>query len=769
MPFEAWSIGILVRGTTNADRMFAGISSQARLASINAELATGKINAAGAAAQRNALRLEAANQRMGQMAGFAAGAVALMSGAFIYEGVRSAGELQRAMIAVQNATGATGASLQALQSLVISTSGATAQSANTIAEEMAMAARSGLNNVSQLTQLFPLMARFADVQFLSPQHEDPVEAIRSAVQIAHYLKAYTPATLAPILELVNKTMQMQPEDLGKIVRQGKYFMPLASDLGMSPKDIFTVTAMMGQTGFLLGRGGTSIENFLAGMLKGPNIITAHMQKKQSDALIDLGLMSKSGHMNFFGGGKFHAIDALRQLQSREKQFGEGGAIRVAGDLLAAFGKQASQFLLTISDPIVAARMKQIEAQFNKLPSIQQMFDRYIGSFMGGWQQMTTNFRNIAIEIFLPILPYLTTGMKSVSAVLMQLSHFLDTHPKAGLGIAIGAFATMVVAAAYAVKQLWNLNLAIGAMGDLARANAGVVGASAAANAAGAGESTLSKAGRWGGIAWLGSMFAGALKWAFGNVEHRGEAGAGMWLATRGVLGTAVNWGAIGGFLLKVIPWALRVGNWVGWIIAGLSLLNKLPDIAVFIHNWWERSYPGIMKNLGYAFGMLSSGISDTFSRLLTAAGSAIGSITTLRAIAALVSGNTGAAAALWSQAWSNALAGQGGWTNAPPGSPTDYLRQGLKHQQFDRIRNIINSQDAGHHAKFLHGMRGPSEMLSMNHTGTIDVRITGATRADKALAKAVAFELSKTTRSDLRTSSSTVSLPNMSRMEVAPA
>jgi hypothetical protein len=117
--FEAWSIGVMVRGTTNVPQMFNGIANSARLATLNADLASGAITRAGAAAERNAWRMQAANQRMGQMAGMAAGAVSVMAGAFIFEGVRAAGEFQRAMIGVQNATGATGQSLKSLQDLVL--------------------------------------------------------------------------------------------------------------------------------------------------------------------------------------------------------------------------------------------------------------------------------------------------------------------------------------------------------------------------------------------------------------------------------------------------------------------------------------------------------------------------------------------------------------------------------------------------------------------------------------------------------------------------
>jgi TP901 family phage tail tape measure protein len=734
--FDAWKIGILVSASTNAPQMFASISTAARNAAINADLAAGNISRAGAASQRMAGQVSTANARMGTMLGYAAGAVALLSGAFIIDGVSSAAKFQTAMVAVQVATGAAGDAMSSLQKLALQTSTYTAQSATTIAQEMAMAARSGLNSVKQLTALFPQLAMFADVQYLMPGGiHDPVEAVKMGVQIAHYFKAYTPQTIGPVLDDLNRTMQMQPEDLSKIVRQGKYFIPLATNLGMKERDIFTLTAMMGQTGFLLGRGGTSIENFLGGMLKGPNILTAHLQAKQSAALRDLGLMDAKGNIKFMTGGKFDAMAALKEIQSKESEFGDGGAIRVGGDLLAAFGKQASQFLLTVANPVVASRMKQIQNQFKTLPSVIETFHKYMDTFSGQWRIAVTNFQTMANAIFLPILPMLTRGVHTVGVALGEIALWFANHPGAGLKTAIAFFGLTAVAATYAAKNLWNLNAAILAMGDLAKANAITTGL----NNAGAGESLLSKVGRITGIAWLIQFLRDHLPQlpkftvpskfptasAFPEVVAGGET-AMKFLPMLAEFGSKfipiIGWiVTLGQTVYEFFRHPYDMGEWLGKI-TGYLTFKVFPAIQQALSNGWDA----VNKELSALWPQLLGGFVTLLQKVL--------------------------------------------WVYTHPWDAARVAAQGTG-SWFSTLGHTI--QDDYHKASvgFQHGMNEEAHqnLLGPRTVRDINIHIHTHTSNPKKHAKIVADALEQMSRQALHSRSSTPSSPYYSNMEVSPA
>ena len=72
-----------------------------------------------------------------------------------------------------------------MRRLVISTSNVTAQSAVTIAGELAAAASSGLNNPARLRAAFPQLARAADVMWLGPKHLDPTESVTQLAKLSH--------------------------------------------------------------------------------------------------------------------------------------------------------------------------------------------------------------------------------------------------------------------------------------------------------------------------------------------------------------------------------------------------------------------------------------------------------------------------------------------------------------------------------------------------------------------------------------------------------
>lgn len=571
MAFSAWRVAVVITGSNLAGPAFGSLSSQA----------------AGANQKINATKASIMSLRAAALASFAA-----IGAAMIRDGVDAAAQLQIAMTNVGNATGATRTQLEGLRQTVLSVSGATAQSAVTIAQEMAQFARSSAFTPAQIQQLFPLVARFADVQFLA-RNADPTQSVKLGVQMAHYFKAWDPTSMGVMLDELNRLMNVQGEDMSAVVRQARYFVPMATSLGLSTEQIMQYLALMGQTGFLLGRGGTGMERALLGAINAP-ALTAHMQAFKSASLLALGMVDASGKPTYLtAGGGLNFSELMTGLLAAREKFGAADFARM---VYSIFGAQGQQLLMTLADPRVSGphgQLDKIRAAMNRQQSIVDQQAAFMNTLWGAWRQFVTNWQNISISVFYPTLPALTHGFKFLAVELGNVVGFLTSHPNLGIGIAVTAFAMVAAAAAGAAITTWQLILAIRAL------SAAEVGGAAGGAAAG-GRGLLARAGGWiaGGAGaaggWIASLFQQPSRFASPVDPAPGP----LWRVGALASGGARVLGMVGGIALRVI-------GWVGLIITALQLLNKLPDVAIAIYNWWARNKEQVYYAIGYAFGAIT--------------------------------------------------------------------------------------------------------------------------------------------------------------------
>jgi TP901 family phage tail tape measure protein len=619
MGMSAWRVFVTIRATNLGGAAFMQLGSQA--------------NAAEAKIARIRTSMLALRATVGAV-------MTYVGAAFIAHGVDAAAQLERAMTAVGVATGTTGKSLSALRSQVMQVSGVTAQSAITIAQEMATAASAGLNNPQRLAAAFSQIAKFADIQYMGPHAMDPVEAVRIGTQFAHLFRTYQGAPLQRMLDDVNRIMFVMPERIQNLLTQGRYFISDALAVGVSEPDIMQQLAIMGQTGFLRGKGGTGLDAVLRGSMASMNL-TGFQRGKQVEGLRDLGILDFNNRFQFADAQGHLLLNQLinqvvAQLDYFKYQDARTGQSRWYSDLVKAYGIQGARYLTNVATPAVQAQEARNRVAFGRIGTIEQIYEKYYSTFFMQWRRFVTNIKNITMDIFMPILPRLTPLFRSLAYTLGDIDKFLLAHPKAGMAVAISAFAATGASAAFAAVNMWKLVAAIDGLGML-----GLGSKNPAMRGVGASGGMLEGLG----LGWLatlgsriGSSVASALRFVGGGA---------------GVVGRAAG------------PLAI--------LYTAHQILYNLPDFLVMVRNWWARSSPQIAGAIGSAFAEitfnLQQGITSMYRSIAYMFTS--GAIAKYSALEMLGRGDM--ARLFLTQTYMDAVKRQGGWTKDDPGSFGHYL------------------------------------------------------------------------------------------------
>lgn len=672
-------VGIALRFTSNGVLTMERLNMATKSANISLARSQGLIDANTAALNRQALAVDRVSSRWRYMRGMVAGGIAVAGAMAIGAGVKDAAQFQMAMQNVAASTPlASRAQLAGMQRLVIRTSGITAQSATTIAQELGAAASAGLgSNPARLMAAFPQIARAADVMWLSPKHINPVQAVTQMSQLSHLFGAYNGPYLAQMVDAATRLMFTQPEALSKMINQGKQYIPAMLGAGIGLPEIFRATMTMGQTGLLSGRGGAGIMRFLQYMM-GSAMMTGHLEKRRAAAFRDLFGTEHAGAM-FMHGNRFDFEDAIAFLTKRRSQI---GTARFMTDVYSGFLAQGGNYLQAVTRAPVQAQAAQNWRSFMAFgplgQGVEKLWSKYTNTLIFAVWQAMTNLVNVLISIYRTTLPFLTTAFKAIAVVLQNLADFFMKHPKAALATAIASFGLVAVTAAYAAKQLFSLNAGIAMLGDIA-AGKNVGGAVAAAKGgrgwlstllfgspfkamerdaggrfiAGSGAaarpgllSPISRAIQGGFDAVMGSSIMLQMRaMLFGTAGRAAERNAlGQFTsvgrsAMPGILTPVLRFlGPIAEFIGWLLPRALmRFIPIVGWITLALTafigignLVNNLPNLSVKIYNWWLRSRYGIGYAFGYALGELErimlGAIRAFASSLASSAGGIMGDI-----------------------------------------------------------------------------------------------------------------------------------------------
>ena len=472
---ESWLISVMMRFASNGARVMNEIDSAVGGANSRVDAHTRKVNEATAAWNRFNL----ATVKAGTMF---AGGIALAGGAAILYGINQAAKLELAMKGVYAATGSLhDASMQKrLFNMVVSTSGITAQSATTIANEAYMLASGGLNDPRFLLSAFPQIAKAADVLWLStmgtPKAVNPVEAASEMLKLAHLFGDYQGKPLHDAVDAMVRLQMVQPDALKKVVTQAKYFVPTAIAAGVDlhnlpQSDLLALMASGGQLGLMSGRMGTGLARYIQYMEKAP-VMTAHLSAAQRAGMVGLGLFDAQGRNKFIDAhGNLGLGASIHYLgQKMDDMVKQGRRPEFLADLFAAFLQNGGTFMSTMLLPQVRAqRSRNILAMGRIAPpgtAVETLQDEYMHTTIGAWKYFTTNFQNIWLYTFTPMLPDITSDLRSVGFAFGQFGNTLKDNPQMASDLAHIVEGITLLASARALLGggLWLFSLASGIKG-----------------------------------------------------------------------------------------------------------------------------------------------------------------------------------------------------------------------------------------------------------------------------------------------------------------
>jgi hypothetical protein len=428
---ESWLISVMMRFTSNGARVMNEMATAAQTAETRVD------------------RVTAAMTRLRDASTMAAGGIALIGAAIDVYGVTKAAQLELALTGLYSATGANSKQQTQLRNMVLGISGITAQDAVTIANEAYMVASSGLNKPDRLRTAFPQIAKAADVLWLStmgtPKAVNPVDAAVQMTKLAHLFGAYYGKPLHDMVDFSTRLMMVQPDALSKVVTQAKYFVPTAIGAGVDlhnipASDLAMALASMGQTGLLQSRGGTGLARYIEYMMKAP-VMTAHLSKNARNSMVDLGLFDAQGrnrfldaHGNFELGASLHYLGEKFDLWAKE-----GQRSRFIQDVFGAFLEQGGRFVETMTLPQVRAQQAQNVIAMQRIAppgkAVDTLWDRYMHTTVGAWKYFVTNFQNLWIYTFTPMLPQVTQMLRSMGDALGAVGKWMNAHPGTATGIA----------------------------------------------------------------------------------------------------------------------------------------------------------------------------------------------------------------------------------------------------------------------------------------------------------------------------------------------
>lgn len=491
--FAAWRVAVVLSARNLTSPAFASFIADAKAAESSQE------------------RMKRAIQGVHTAATIAFAGAGVALSAFVVHGLAEAGQFELAMKNVAISTGAAGSQLRALQGMAIDLSGKTSQDVTQIAKEMAMAGKAGLT-ANQLQSMMPQIAAYADVQMRS-HNVDPIEAVKEAVQEAHLFQAYgykqqqfhgkQTTDLQAMLEYMNELSFVQPEGMQKVVTQSAYFVPIARALGATMDQSMDLLGLMGQTGFLRGKGGTGLAQVVNSAINTTEL-TASRSAKKTEALRGLGIINADGSPAYVDRQGHIQLQAM--LDHLAKVAENTNPAHYQQMLNAAMTANGARMTAVMTSPAAQEQLIRLRAKMHNIPKIQEAQNEYLGQFSVSLNTLRTNVNTAIAALFLPLAQRLTPVIRELAARVMDFAKWVYAHPGLGLDITLviigAAAASFAVAGGLALRQLWLLNGALLTLAGSARA-------AAAAEDLQAGSNLLSGASGGGK---LGKFF----KWILGG-------------------------------------------------------------------------------------------------------------------------------------------------------------------------------------------------------------------------------------------------------------
>lgn len=410
------------------------------------------------------LKVLSLNKNLKQIRGFTLGAAGILGGigvgiaAPLIDAVSKAAQLQKQLLSVQIATRGTADQMDAMRIAMEKASSTTIFSTYDVASMAKIIATSNSFNAPQLTSLLPEYARFADVQSLM-KGTDYETSVREAVRLAHTAQLYSPKDLGDYLDTLTKASILSSGNISELGTALKYSQGTAQTaLGVDPKNMVLLTALLNRLGFAGSRGGT---NLIDGMIRTiPGIFGSGLLKgKSNEALRAMGLVNAQGHSLVFNNGKFDAMKWMQGLAAYiSKEFSTHPEAIARQDILTnfqhAFGAQGRRVASLLASPQALQQFLIMEKQFEELASTGAIQDTFVQkSTYQQYKTAVTNFQNAMIELGTQLLPLATTALNHFNYYMTHLTSFMQNNKEG-----VKAFADGMVALSVAFVGLGTLAL-----------------------------------------------------------------------------------------------------------------------------------------------------------------------------------------------------------------------------------------------------------------------------------------------------------------------
>ena len=694
-------------------------------------------------------------------------------GDFVARGLDEAGKFELAMKNVAIATGATGDTLKGFQNMAIDLSGKTSQNATQIAQEIAMAASAGLSN-AQLKVMGPQIAAYADVQ-MRAHGTDPVDAVSEAVQAAHLTRSYgnnettfrgkKTTDLGAMLEFMNELSFSQPENMKRVVTQMGYFAPQGKALGLNLDNIMDTLTVMGQTGYLKGKGGAAFAQLLNGAIN-TVAVTAHKQSAKTEALMGLGVVDRTGkpiYVNSKGQLNWTAFSAhMRKMEENTNH------AKLHAMLQAGFGVNGGRFAdIAFNPDTEKQRLATRHKMDTMIPDIATEQKEYLALYNVAWNTLKTNTTNAIIGLFTPLMTQLTPYINELAASVSNFAQYFMSNPdlglKVSLGLITGSVALVGAGTTMLVRQFLTLAGSINVLAASARAASAANAVSAGVNdAAAAGDAMgvpaiiaggAGKSGLWAGIKRLltpildGTLLAKAFTpTGFGAAFGKGFAGDMF-------AGIANSLKIIATPLTFVAGLFVDIGTVVAGIVAGSAgLVLFFAALAAGVA--WVATHPFDFGKLLYNFDVgLRKGLAIVFDGIGNALKAALSA--TMNGIGLLVGMIAGIVTAVINAVRNPAAAGGAAvdWMKTTGGSIEDWYRQ--LHAAANGFANpVVPLSTKGYSTG---GPAAPGQPLGPS-IGTLNINVTEA-KDSKKTAEAVMKHITKTATFHKRASGGTRNTP----------
>jgi hypothetical protein len=390
------------------------------------------------------------------------------------------------MIGIQAVTRGSVGEMTSLEAAIMKVTGVTTFSNVQIAQMAKTLATSNKLTVSQISDLIPVFAKFADAQYVL-KGMAPQQSVVEAVRLAHTAQHYTPEELTKYLDLLTRASLITPGSLMEVGNALKYSQGVAKTaLGIGDEQIVLLTALLNRMGFAGSRGGT---NLIAAMTRTiPGVFGSGLLRgKSGEALAAMGFIDESGHSTIFDHGKFSVEKWMTQISTYlGREFATKPEALARQDIMKnfqhAFGVQGGRIASLLSSPQALEQMNSLMLEFKNLPGNAEIQGKFADESV--WQKAInaqTNFKSILTllgEKTLPEVNTVLTGTNNILSALIEKLGKGDESVATGARLAVYGLGSLGVILmglgkylmyAALLKYLGGLTGALGLLGGAASA------------------------------------------------------------------------------------------------------------------------------------------------------------------------------------------------------------------------------------------------------------------------------------------------------------